>query len=202
MLLDPGYYGLSPVPRHELGSAAEYGPDGAPLPPRSSGGSSTGAGRGGLLGVGGGGSSALAAMAEPSSSSAPRLRRGALVKVRIGQTFTPFGDVELRPVRAKRDVPLKLVWEELRACMERGAPVRGRVLNACAGGYAVGVAGFVALLPSRQASINNIQSIGTLQQFYVHRMDWRRRRIELSNYAAGGAAGGDDGADAGLWSNL
>ena len=204
VLLDPGYYGLTPVARHALGASPEYRPDGRPVearppPARTAAAAAAGAGAGAFD------DGALAAATVDDAADAARqpLRRGAHVRVRLGQLFTPFGDVELRPVRARRDVPPKLVWDELRACMQRGAPVRGRVLNACAGGYAVGVAGFVALLPSRQASIHNIQSIGTLQRFYVHRMDWRRRRVELSNYAAaGGAGGGAGGASADLWSNL
>jgi hypothetical protein len=193
-VLDPGYYGLSVLPKAALGGAAAYTKRGSPR--------AAGAGPGGL-----------------------RPRRGDLLRVRLGALFTPYGDVALEPVRVAPDVRRKLVWRELEGRMSRGSPVWGRVLNPCAGGYAVGVAGYVALLPSRQASIQNIQAIGALQQFYVHRMDARRKRVELSNYAdggggggaggggglgvsgggsggGGGAPGGSEGADPALWSNL
>jgi hypothetical protein len=136
---------------------------------------------------------------------APALRRDSFLKVRLGQQFTPYGDVQLEPVRVRPEVRRKLVWGELRERMSRGSPVWGRVLNPCAGGYAVGVSGYVALLPSRQASMQNIQAIGALQQFYIHRMVDNLRRIELSNYgdaSAGGAAHQDDGAPESLWSNI
>ncbi|GBF98844.1 hypothetical protein Rsub_11448 [Raphidocelis subcapitata] len=193
VLLDPGYYGLTPVPAADLGAATAYNARGEPLPTREGG--------------GGGGS---------GGATAPRLRRGSYVRVRLGQLFSPYGDVQLEPVRVRPEVRRKLVWGELKARMNRGSPVWGRVLNPCAGGYAVGVAGYVALLPSKQASIHNIEAIGTLQQFYVYRMEDKggRRAIELSNYADGGAGGGaalgagagasepGGGAAASLWSNL
>jgi hypothetical protein len=184
VLLDPGYYGLSAIGAHELGALQLYTPAGQPLPPRSD-----------------------------ASPSRAQLRRGNFLRLRLGPLFTPYGDVQLEPVRVRPEVRRKLVWGELGACMMRGSPVWGRVLNPCAGGYAVGVAGYVALLPSRQASIHNIQNIGTLQQFYIHRMVERGRRIELSNYADdaaaaavavtdGGSISREDGADPSLWSNL
>lgn len=58
---------------------------------------------------------------------------------------------------------------------------QGRILNATTGGYAVGVAGYIALLQRQQASVQQTRRIGVLQEFYIHRMDSRRRRIELSN---------------------
>jgi len=142
------------------------------------------------------------------AAGATKLKRGSYLRLRLGQLFTPYGDVQLEAVRVRPQVRRKLVWGELKERMSRGSPVWGRVLNPCANGYAVGVAGYVALLPSKQASINNIQAIGTLQQFYVHKMDERNRLIELSNYADGGAAGGSggvnkaEGADDSLWSNI
>ncbi|KAI8477161.1 MAG: hypothetical protein J3K34DRAFT_381671 [Monoraphidium minutum] len=184
-LLDPGYYGLSPLPARDLGAPQLYSERGAPLPARDGGG----------------------------GGRRPRLRRGSHLKVVLGDLFTPYGDVELKPVRVRPEVRAKLVWGELQARMQRGSPVWGRVLNPVAGGYAVGVAGYVALLPSRQASVANIRAIGGLQQFYIHRMEERGRVIELSNYTDGGVGGGGgggaraadrtgEGAPSSLWSNL
>lgn len=61
--------------------------------------------------------------------------------------------------------------------------LQGRILNATAGGYAVGVAGYVALLQRQQASIDKTRRIGVLQEFYVHSMDSKKWRINLSNMA-------------------
>lgn len=61
--------------------------------------------------------------------------------------------------------------------------LQGRILNATAGGYAVGVAGYVALLQRQQASIDRTRRIGVLQEFYIHSMDSRNWRINLSNMA-------------------
>lgn len=58
---------------------------------------------------------------------------------------------------------------------------QGRILNATAGGYAVGVAGYVALLQRQQGSVQQTRRIGVLQDFYIHSMDNKRRRITLSN---------------------
>jgi ribosomal protein S1 len=61
--------------------------------------------------------------------------------------------------------------------------LQGRVLNATARGYAVGVAGYVALLQRSQGQVQLTQRIGVLQDFYIHSMDSRRRQINLSNMA-------------------
>ncbi len=124
-----------------------------------------------------------------------RVRPGEYVRLRLSRWFTPYGDMQLEPVRTSPEVRKKLVWEELRACSERGRPVKGRMLNACKGGYAVGVAGYVALLPHGQAVSESISNIGGLQQFYIHKMDDRRKLIELTmssrspNYSNVGSIG-------------
>ena len=59
--------------------------------------------------------------------------------------------------------------------------LQGRILNPTAGGYAVGVAGYIALLQRQQASVQQTKRIGVLQDFYIYRMDSSKRRIELSN---------------------
>jgi hypothetical protein len=53
----------------------------------------------------------------------------------------------------------------------RREPVQGRVLNDCPGGYAVGLAGHVALLPYSQATTATVQRVGQQQEFYITRMD-------------------------------
>lgn len=59
--------------------------------------------------------------------------------------------------------------------------MQGRILNPTSGGYAVGIAGYVAFLERRQATLQQTQRIGVLQDFYIHSMDRRRKRIALSN---------------------
>lgn len=71
----------------------------------------------------------------------------------------------------------------LRCCCCLSTTLQGRILNATAGGYAVGVAGYVALLQRQQASIDKTRRIGVLQEFYVHSMDSKKWRINLSNMA-------------------
>lgn len=60
---------------------------------------------------------------------------------------------------------------------------QGRILNATSRGYAVGVAGYVALLQRSQGDVLVTRRIGVLQDFYIHSMDSRRRQINLSNMA-------------------
>jgi hypothetical protein len=61
--------------------------------------------------------------------------------------------------------------------------LQGRVLNNTTNGYAVGIAGYVALLNRQQAPIDVTKRIGVLQQFYIHSMDPRKSLISLSNMA-------------------
>lgn len=118
---------------------------------------------------------------EPIPRKSAVINPGEYVKVRLSAFNTPYGDAQLDPVGVPRDVRQKLVWEELEYRMQKGLSVQGRILNATAGGYAVGVAGYVALLQRQQASVQQTRKIGVLQDFYIHRMDRKRRRIELSN---------------------
>jgi hypothetical protein len=232
-LVDPGYYGLSPLPAEALTGpdAVAYASDGTPLLSSSSslgGGRGDGGGADDAVAAGGGGDGTTTAAAPlaPSTAAAAadrRLKRGDLARVRFGAAFTPYGDVQVDAWRAPAAGREARVWAELDECMRSGVPVWGRVLNPCSGGYAVGVAGFVALLPSNQARAAAVSNVGALQRFYVHRMNARRRFIELSSAAplasfsgffrrtgrsdrggsSGGGAGGESGgADASLWSNL
>lgn len=65
--------------------------------------------------------------------------------------------------------------------------LQGRVLNNTTGGYAVGLAGYVAVLHWQQAPTDVRVRIGVLQQFYIHSMDSRKSLINLSNMARRGA---------------
>lgn len=120
---------------------------------------------------------------QPNTSSS-QVRVGDYVRVRLSELYTPYGDPQLDPVRTPRAARDKLVWQELERRMRQGAPVGGRVLNPCAGGYAVGVGGYVALLRTEQAPAEVVRAVGVLQPFYVHKMS------RGGSGAGGGGAGG------------
>jgi ribosomal protein S1 len=88
---------------------------------------------------------------------------------------------QVAPAAAGPEVQQRLVWEELRAAMQATRPVQGRVLNACTGGYAVGVAGYVAFLPFRAASAAVARRIGVLQPFLVARVNEAQRLVVLAD---------------------
>ncbi|KAG2433035.1 hypothetical protein HXX76_008762 [Chlamydomonas incerta] len=125
------------------------------------------------------------APARPTTSD---VRPGDLLRLRVDAPFTPYGDMQLTAVREDSEFKRRLAWGELRRAMEAGQPVSGRVLNDCVGGFAVGVAGFVALLPSAMAARDTTQRVGSLQSFRIMAMDEARRRITLRD--AGVAAVG------------
>ncbi|KAK3275557.1 hypothetical protein CYMTET_16320 [Cymbomonas tetramitiformis] len=73
-----------------------------------------------------------------------------------------------------------LLWQEIQAAAERSQPIMGRVLNAVNGGFAVGVGGYVAFLPtSRVVSTLNIQ-VGKLQPFNILSIREETANIVLS----------------------
>lgn len=71
------------------------------------------------------------------------------------------------------------VVSELRAAMQAGRPVPGRVLNAVNGGYSVGVAGIVGFLPSSRASVNTVKKIGVLQPFLILTLEELTTHVNL-----------------------
>jgi hypothetical protein len=83
-------------------------------------------------------------------------------------------------LRATECTPFHETLADLLPCSCR-VRAQGRILNVTAGGYAVGVAGYVALLQRQQGSVQQTRRIGVLQDFYIHSMDNKRRRITLSN---------------------
>lgn len=88
------------------------------------------------------------------------------------------------------------VWEELTQAMASRQVVQGRMLNACSGGYAVGVAGLVAFVPFTQCSSQAAANIGALQPFYVARMDAMRRLVTLQSAAGSLGASQTSGGSA------
>jgi ribosomal protein S1 len=123
---------------------------------------------------------AYTASGQPIQRNSAELLPGDYVKLRLSYYNTPYGDTQLDPVGIPSDVRSKLVWDELEARMRTGKIVMGRVLNVTTKGYAVGVAGYVALLESNHALPETAAQIGTLQPFYVASMDKARKQIKLS----------------------
>jgi ribosomal protein S1 len=74
---------------------------------------------------------------------------GDVVEARVTWMNNPAGamDLEVRGLARRRS--LERVWQELLAARDAGTTVKGRILNAVNGGYAVGIAGVIAFLPSR-----------------------------------------------------
>ncbi|KAG2448689.1 hypothetical protein HYH02_006045 [Chlamydomonas schloesseri] len=131
-----------------------------------------------------------AAPVRPSTSD---VRPGDLLRLRVDAPYTPYGDMQLTAVREESEFKRRLAWGELRRAMEAGQPVSGRVLNDCVGGFAVGVAGFVAFLPSAMAARDTTQRVGSLQSFRIVAMDEARRRITLRDAGAAVAGYGRGG---------
>ena len=74
---------------------------------------------------------------------------GDVVEARVTWMNNPTGhlDLECRGLDARRG--RERVWRELTRARDGGKTIRGRILNAVNGGYAVGIAGLIAFLPAR-----------------------------------------------------
>lgn len=107
------------------------------------------------------------------------LRVGDVIRVKVDSTYTPYGDMQLETVQQDPELRLRVVWKQIAEAQSAGKPVFGRVLNQCQGGYAVGVAGVVALLPYSRATAATAQRVGELLPFYVEVVDQRRQRLVL-----------------------
>ena len=74
---------------------------------------------------------------------------GDVVEARVKWMNNPMGelDLEVKGLRAERE--RESIWRELISARDSGSVVKGRLLNAVNGGYAVGIAGVIAFLPMR-----------------------------------------------------
>ncbi|KXZ51453.1 hypothetical protein GPECTOR_12g416 [Gonium pectorale] len=131
--------------------------------------------------------------APPSRSSTNDVRPGDVLRLRVDATYTPYGDMQLSAVQEDVAQRRRAIWAELRGRMEARLPVKGRVLNECSGGYAVGVAGFTALLPVALAATATVRMVGVPQDFIIMSMDEERHIMTLRDPSldvAKGAGGG------------
>lgn len=92
---------------------------------------------------------------------------GDVLHVTLETSETPFGDpaVILDPPREADH--FNMARNELRAALESGEPVMGRLLNPLIGGYAVGVGGIVGFCSFKNCSLPVASRLGVLQPFRV-----------------------------------
>ncbi|EFJ48693.1 hypothetical protein VOLCADRAFT_117442 [Volvox carteri f. nagariensis] len=117
----------------------------------------------------------------PARMSTADIRPGDLLRLRVDCVYTPYGDMQLTAVKGDREQQRRVVWGELQRRMEQQTLVSGRVLNECPGGFAVGVAGFVAILPAALAATSTSRLVGVRQDFRIIAMDNVRQRITLQD---------------------
>lgn len=102
--------------------------------------------------------------------------------------------------RINPEVRQKHIWDDFQRCLASQQPVSGRVLNECSGGYAVGVSGYVALLPSNLSSEASRQNVGVLQEFHVEKVDKDSGTLVLRDLSLGAKLAEPDKTD--LYSNI
>ena len=79
-------------------------------------------------------------------------RVGDVVETRVRRMFTPFGEMDLECAKdVERYAKRQMSWQLLKQKFEKREVVRGRVLNAVNGGFAVGCGGHVGFLPNKLA---------------------------------------------------
>ncbi|GIL46351.1 hypothetical protein Vafri_3345 [Volvox africanus] len=107
------------------------------------------------------------------------VRPGDLLRLRVDCVYTPYGDMQLSAVKGDIEQQRRIIWGELQRRMEQQKLIAGRILNECPGGFAVGVAGFVASLPAALAATATARLVGVRQEFQIIAMDSARQRITL-----------------------
>ncbi|GAX80649.1 hypothetical protein CEUSTIGMA_g8084.t1 [Chlamydomonas eustigma] len=146
--VDPGFYGISQVPRSEASLSQLCTSDGQ-IP----------SGR----------------------SSSSDIRVGDVISVKVESLFSPYGDMQVEAVQADEGLKISSLWRELATAHATKTPVSGRVLNACTGGYAVGIGGIVGLMPYGRFTLETASKIGVLQKFYVERVVEERRQLVVAD---------------------
>ncbi|KAL6777304.1 MRPS1 [Auxenochlorella protothecoides x Auxenochlorella symbiontica] len=111
---------------------------------------------------------------------------GDVLQVYLEYVETPEGGPLVSGQAAAGQRRLASVWAELEARFREGRTVRGRVLNALHGGFAVGVGGLVAFLPAHAASWATQQRTGELREFRIRSMNAARRNVVVVDARGGG----------------
>ncbi|PRW60439.1 30S ribosomal S1 isoform A [Chlorella sorokiniana] len=109
------------------------------------------------------------------------LREGDVVQVFLESAGTPEGDFLVSGVQAAVQRRMAAVWNELEEKQARGELVKGRILNAVWGGYAVGVAGLVGFVPAKQCARPTARRIGQLQKFRILEVNRSRPSLVLAD---------------------
>jgi hypothetical protein len=117
----------------------------------------------------------------PPARGAHGVRPGDVVAVHLEYEETPEGDMLVSAQAANARRRARAVWRELQRRMARREPVRGRVLNALPGGYAVGVGGLACFLPHGAAGAAGAR-IGDLQDFRIEQMSAARSNVVLAEW--------------------
>lgn len=110
------------------------------------------------------------------------VRVGDTVQVYLEHEETPEGDMLVSGQQAAVRRRVRAVWRELQERLHDGKPIKGRILNAVAGGYAVGIAGLVCFLPNSMVTRGTARRIGELQQFKVAQMTASRNNVVLQDW--------------------
>lgn len=79
----------------------------------------------------------------------PEVRVGDVVEARVTWMNNPIGTLDLETSGLRKRKSRERVWRELLEARDQGKAVKGRILNAVNGGYAVGIAGVIAFCPTR-----------------------------------------------------
>lgn len=74
---------------------------------------------------------------------------GDVVEAKVTWMNNPLRELDLEVKGLAASKRKERVWRELLEARDGGKSVKGRILNAVNGGYAVGIAGLIAFLPSR-----------------------------------------------------
>jgi len=79
------------------------------------------------------------------------VQEGDVLELQVHDLEGPDGEMVAVPVEVGSRGRRVLVWEAIRAAFAGREKIPGRILNAVAGGYAVGIGGFVAFMPESRA---------------------------------------------------
>jgi small subunit ribosomal protein S1 len=124
---------------------------------------------------------------KPIDDKKPRklgeIRVGDVVQVFLERKETPEGDMLVSGQQAAVQRRVRAVWKELQNRMHNDKKVKGRILNAVSGGFAVGVGGLVCFLPNSMATKATSRKVGELQYFRILQMNPARSNVVLQDWA-------------------
>ena len=124
-----------------------------------------------------------AAEFEPGQDGAPAVQVGDEIDVYIVRREDSEGQIVL----SKKIADQTLIWDEIAAAYESGAPVQGRITERIKGGLRVSVGSLRGFLPASQVELRPIQNleqyVGQTLEMKVISLSKRRHNIVLSRRA-------------------